>query len=95
VPDLSVPELGEWEYDMPPSRESAAAKARRYLTEGRVTITFVDESLVAASVRGDGAIWEVRVNGYDRDCTCPAPKLCAHILAVGLVTAPYQTKDQG
>ena len=77
-----------------PSRESAAAKARRYLTEGRVSIVCADRhGKVRALVRGDGAIWLVKVDGYDRTCTCPAPKLCAHILAVGLVTAPYQPKD--
>jgi hypothetical protein len=79
-----------------PSRENAAAKARRYLTEGRITIYCADRhGKVRALVRGDGAIWLVKVDGLDRSCSCPAPKLCAHILAVGLVTAPYQPEEDG
>ena len=78
-----------------PSRESAANKARRYLTEGRVTIDTVRSYHVRAVVRGDGAVWRVRVDGLDRTCTCPAQGLCAHILAVGLVTAPVQPTEGG
>ncbi len=36
------------------SREDAAAKARRYLGEGRLTVTKVAGDLVRATCRGDG-----------------------------------------
>jgi uncharacterized Zn finger protein len=69
-------------------RENAAAKGRRYLTEGRVVVLRVSQGDVFARVRGDGAIWQV---GWSRNwgwsCTCPARGRCAHLLAVGLVVA--------
>ena len=69
-------------------RENAADKARRYLTEGRVTITAVKGPRVVAFVRGDGAVWRCEVHGSDWVCACPAKGRCAHLIAVGLVTAP-------
>lgn len=71
------------------SRENAADKARRYLIEGRVTIATVRGPRVVAYVRGDGAAWRVEVDGPRWTCACPAKGRCAHMLAVGLVTAPF------
>jgi hypothetical protein len=45
------------------SRESAAAKGRRYLVEGRLTVERVHNDLVVASCRGDSA--ETYKLGYD------------------------------
>jgi len=70
------------------AREGAADKARRYLVEGRVTIVHVSGPRVLAYVRGDGAVWRCEANGSDWVCPCPAKGRCAHLLAVGLVTAP-------
>jgi hypothetical protein len=72
------------------AREDAAAKARRLLTEGRVTIARVDGREVAAIVRGDTAmtyrVWH-RDGAWADDC--PARTVsCSHIRAVQLVTQP-------
>jgi hypothetical protein len=72
-------------------RESAALKARRYLTEGRLVVHEVDEDagVVRASCRGNGAVYTC---GRDSRgwwfCNCPARSdRCAHLEALRLVTA--------
>jgi hypothetical protein len=70
------------------SRENATAKAARYLTEGRVTITAAGEGYARALVRGDGAVYQVADGRTGRRCSCSARTLCSHLRAVGLVTAP-------
>lgn len=72
------------------TRESAAAKARRILAEGRVTVTACGPGYARALVRGDGAVHEVTEDARGRLCTCQARGLCSHLLALGLVTAPRQ-----
>lgn len=68
------------------SRESAAVKGRRYLTEGRLTVTRVDRSGVDAECRGAGAFYRVGyVNGV-WSCACPALGTCSHLHALQLVT---------
>jgi hypothetical protein len=42
-----------------PVRESAEAKGRRYITEGRLLLRAVDPSEIVASCRGNGAIYRV------------------------------------
>ena len=69
------------------ARESAATKARRYLTEGRVVVTRAEPNRAGAIVRGDGHLWHVTVNGPHWTCTCPCRQRCSHMQAVGLVTA--------
>jgi uncharacterized Zn finger protein len=70
-------------------RENAAAKARRLLTEGRVTITRVDGSAVDAIVRGDSGFHLVQHRPGSWTCPCDAVgALCSHVKAVRLVTAP-------
>lgn len=69
-------------------RESAAAKARRYLTEGRLVVEHVHPGEVTASCRGDGTVWRLGWRpGTGWWCSCPARGRCAHLLAVGLVVA--------
>jgi hypothetical protein len=70
-------------------RETAAAKARRYLTEGRLTVLEVGPSIVRAVCRGDGQVWRC---GWWRGrwgCGCPAAGTfradCAHLQALRLV----------
>jgi uncharacterized Zn finger protein len=70
------------------TRENAVAKARRYLTEGRVVVTAAGDGYARASVRGDGTIHQVSEDARGRLCTCSARGVCSHVLAVGLVTAP-------
>lgn len=81
--------------------ETKAEKARRYLTEGRVSIDRVDDpgdgtraGRAIATVRGDSGVHRC---GYDPRraphwrCTCEAWKLtashpdCSHLIAVKLV----------
>lgn len=69
------------------ARENAAAKARRYLSEGRVVLTRVDHDRAAAVVRGDGRLHHVSVRGPEWACTCEARSRCSHMIAVGLVVA--------
>lgn len=70
------------------SRESADAKARRYLGEARLTVTRVAPGEVDATCRGDGAIYQVTYRRGMWSCTCEARGRCCHKVALGLVTAP-------
>ncbi len=70
-------------------RESAAIKARRYLAEGRVTITDVRSDKVVAVVRGDGAHYDAGYAHGQWTCDCPAvTDRCSHLYALRLVTCP-------
>ena len=69
------------------TRESAASKGRRYLVEGRLCLTHLDQDDVSAWCRGDsGEIYDV---GHDFCrgwfCSCAARGDCAHLgrLAAG------------
>lgn len=67
------------------SREPVEAKGRRYLGEGRLTVTRVDEDAVEATCRGGGAVYELGHDGEHWWCGCPARGRCAHLVALGLV----------
>jgi hypothetical protein len=70
-------------------RENAAAKARRYLGEGRVRIIACDEEAgtILAEVRGSGAVYGAGHGAGGWACDCEAKsKDCAHVLALKLVT---------
>jgi hypothetical protein len=70
------------------TRESAAAKAARYLAEARLIVTAVDGDHVAAWCRGDGEVYHCgHEPGRGWHCTCPArTDGCAHLAALRLVT---------
>lgn len=68
-------------------RENPAAKARRYLTEGRVIVTAVAPGTVTAIVRGDGVRHVTSWRHGEWTCTCPARSVCCHLLAVRTITA--------
>lgn len=70
------------------TRESADAKARRYLTEGRLTVQRVDERGVKASCRGSGHTYTVghQLGGWSCDCEARTVR-CAHLLALQLVVS--------
>lgn len=70
------------------SRESAAAKALRYLSEARLTVTALDGDHVTAVCKGSGESYQL---GHDLGrgwwCGCPArTDQCAHLLALQSVT---------
>jgi uncharacterized Zn finger protein len=68
-------------------REDAATKGLRYLTEGRLTIAWLDGRKIEAVCLGDSA--ENYRLGYDRGawwCECPARGRCAHLTALMRVT---------
>lgn len=70
------------------TRESVIEKAKRLLTEGRVTVVSAGDGFARAVVRGDGALYEVVDDARGRHCPCAARGLCSHLRAVGMVTAP-------
>jgi hypothetical protein len=75
-------------------RENAALKARRLLTEGRLTIRTIGPDAIVAKVRSDSAreylvCWDPA--GWH--CPCSAVGSCSHILAVMLVVLePVRTR---
>jgi hypothetical protein len=72
-----------WGQAMP---ENAALKARRLLTEGRVTIRTIDPYVILARVRGDSAReYLVTWDPTGWHCPCDALGPCSHILATQLV----------
>jgi len=69
-------------------RETVAAKARRYLAEGRLIVRALDEAAgtVSADVRGGSAVYTVaRTRDTGWVCSCPARGTCCHLTAVQLV----------
>ena len=70
------------------SKETVVDKAHRYLVEGRVIVLVAAPGRVIATVRGDAEVHQVAYERGGWRCSCPARGRCAHLLAVGLVTAP-------
>ena len=68
-------------------RETAHAKARRLLTEGRLNVRHVSERSAIALCRGDSAL--VYRLGFDRGswfCSCAcATDQCSHLKALRLI----------
>ena len=69
-------------------RESAEAKGRRYLCEGRLTVLYARTGQIRATCRGDGTTYKLRRDPTDGwRCDCPAVSdRCAHLIAVRLAT---------
>ena len=68
-------------------RETAAAKADRYVLEGRLLVFEVDSDRIAALCRGDGALYNVGYEAGEWRCDCLArSRQCAHLRALRLVT---------
>lgn len=80
------------------TRETTAAKGRRLLAEGRVTVVRVEGDVADAVIRGDSGEHHV---GHDPargwHCSCPARGHCSHVHALRLVTvrAPDATETVG
>jgi uncharacterized Zn finger protein len=69
------------------TRESAEAKAARYLAEGRITVLRVDGDRVWATCRGSGGAYDLgHAPGRGWHCACPARSDCAHLVALRMVT---------
>ncbi len=75
-------------------RETIDAKARRYLSEGRVLIRHVDRNTVYALVRGSDTYYRIRGDSFGWDCDCPAQRTCSHLKAVWLVTLRPQRRQE-
>jgi uncharacterized Zn finger protein len=67
-------------------RESVAAKAHRYLAEGRLEVREVTPDRIVATCRGDGATYRLGHDARGWWCDCPhrGPR-CAHAVALRLV----------
>ena len=70
-------------------RESAFAKGRRLLVEGRLVVRQADANQTIALVRGDSSEiyrteWQ---RGVGWSCTCPVRTTkCGHLVALRLIT---------
>jgi hypothetical protein len=77
------------------TRETIAAKARRYVGEARLTITLVAGDVVQAVCRGSGEVYHL---GHDPargwHCSCPARRSCCHLVALQLVAVRRNQEDQ-
>lgn len=72
-------------------RENSSLKARRLLTEGRVVVCEARGRHIEAIVRGDsGTHYPVTHTHGTWTCPCEARKVCSHIQAVMLCTAPVR-----
>ena len=79
------------------SPENAAAKGRRYVSEGRLVLRQFDEhaGTVQADVRGGGAIYSCGRDERGWFCNCAAvTDNCCHLHALRLVVAlePRETR---
>ena len=65
-------------------------KAHRLLTEGRLTVALPATGPIAVCA-GDSGLWSItRKADGSYACSCPATKLCAHLLCLSLVAAPFE-----
>jgi hypothetical protein len=72
------------------SRENAAAKGKRYVSEGRLVVRQLDEhtGTVQADCRGNGSIYSCGRDDRGWFCDCAArTTACAHLEALRLVVA--------
>ncbi|MCZ2804334.1 hypothetical protein O2W18_04400 [Modestobacter sp. VKM Ac-2983] len=80
------------------TRENAAAKGRRYLVEGRLTIRSANRAGgVVAIVRGDSGLLYRAEWIPDRGwvCNCPTrTDRCAHLVALRLVSVVNEANNQ-
>lgn len=68
-------------------REGAIEKGRRYVSEGRLTVTAVEGDYIAAECRGGGEVYRlIHTPRAGWRCDCPARTRCAHVVALQLVT---------
>ena len=63
-------------------------KVARLLIDGRVFIRWSTPEIVAAVVRSNGGIYDVRLDRGRWTCPCAARTTCSHLKAVWRVTVP-------
>lgn len=84
---MAKPELSEKE-----------AKAVQMVKDRRVSLTYVGEEVITATVEGSSGQYHVTLDPEGEHCTCPASTLghrkCSHILATELERA-YQVQKEG
>lgn len=69
------------------TREGLAAKARRYLLAGALTVIRLDGDIVDAVIEGDTGTYELGHDpGRGWHCSCPARGRCSHTAALKFVT---------
>jgi uncharacterized Zn finger protein len=73
-------------------RETAAAKASRYLLEGRVVVDTAGPAQFAATVHGSSGQHLVTYVRGGWSCTCPCLGRCSHLLAAYLIAAASPTR---
>lgn len=70
--------------------DELVAKAERLLTEGRLTVALPATGPIAVCA-GDTGLWSISRDATGQySCSCPATKLCSHMLALSLVAAPFE-----
>jgi hypothetical protein len=67
-------------------RDNAAAKGKRYLSEGRLIVEHVDAAGIRAVCPVMGSVYGLGCDNERWYCNCPARGLCAHLVALQLVT---------
>jgi hypothetical protein len=78
------------------TRETIEAKARRYLTEGRLVVTRVLGDEVTAVCMGETGAYDLgHAPGCGWWCSCPVrTDRCSHLAALWLVTIRRQVAGQ-
>jgi hypothetical protein len=74
--------------------EKQTQRARQLLADGRLSVITVDRNRnhILAICKGDHGTYQLGFNPATLDwmCECPAYGMCAHLVALQLVTAPFQ-----
>lgn len=68
-------------------------KVPRLLADGQVYIKWCTPEVVVGVVRGDGGVYDVRLDRGRWSCPCAARATCSHLRAVWLVTVPTEGKS--
>lgn len=72
--------------------EEILEKAHRLLTEGRLTVVkrgvLDGGDAINAVCVGDHGEYQIRRRAGAAFCSCPSPRLCAHLFALSLVVDP-------
>lgn len=72
--------------------EEVLEKAHRLLIEGKLTVVkrgvLEGHDAIDAYCIGDHGSYTLRRRRGVSSCSCPSPKLCAHLLALSLVVDP-------
>jgi len=76
--------------------ETVREKAWRLIHQGRVTILYQSEDVLAGIVQGDHGLYAVQIDPDGWHCDCPAHVRCSHVEAldtqeaIGMTDAPTE-----